>query len=153
MADGSAYLKAGRVCFLIYSVWVPDATMTLVTSGHVTEVSPEVGVLGDIENNRYGIRGGVIRHYIHGLQADLTTSAGPTEREHAFDFNLSCLTSWRGCVRPCQLMPSVWRDLVARHMKEQQEVRNEEYLDSVYHPVCRALSTTHRWENEEKSAR
>jgi len=45
-----------------------------------------------------------------GVNVAASPDASPTELQHALNFDLSCLTSFRGCRLICQLMPSIAQD-------------------------------------------
>jgi hypothetical protein len=49
----------------------------------------------------------------------LTSKATPEEREAGFDFDLSCMSSFGGCQRFCELMPSVWRAAMREHQNKE----------------------------------
>lgn len=63
------------------------------------------------EDGKYSVRSQLIRNYIHSLNASVLPSASNEEKSRAFDVNLTCLTSFRGCFYSCQLAPAVWEDL------------------------------------------
>lgn len=56
----------------------------------------------------------VPRAYQISLGGIVTPSATQRERDAAFDFDLSCISSLRGCYEFCQIMPSVWREAARR---------------------------------------
>lgn len=62
----------------------------------------------------------------HGLGAVITTRVKPAERDAAFDFDLSCLSSVRGCQLLCKMMPSVWREAVSRAATDELFLPKEE---------------------------
>jgi hypothetical protein len=51
--------------------------------------------------------------------AILTSKATPDERDAGFDFDLSCMSSFGGCQRFCELMPSVWRAAMREHQNKE----------------------------------
>jgi len=63
-----------------------------------------------------------------GLGVVITTRAKPADREaaFAFDFDLSCLSSVRGCQLLCKMMPSVWREAVSRAVTDELSLPKEE---------------------------
>lgn len=48
------------------------------------------------------------------VSATLKPNAAAEDYEHSFDFNLSCLTSFKGCQIVCEVMPSTWRVAVLK---------------------------------------
>jgi hypothetical protein len=56
----------------------------------------------------------------------LTPTATQQERDAAFDFNLSCLSSLGGCHALCEMMPSVWREAVRRYNNKEISLPEEE---------------------------
>lgn len=47
---------------------------------------------------------------IRSFKAETSDATSASNREHAFDLNLSCLTSWHKCEQFSELMPSAWAD-------------------------------------------
>lgn len=45
-----------------------------------------------------------------GVTAMMTPRARCEDRSRAFDINLRCMSSWRGCTELREIMPSVWAD-------------------------------------------
>jgi hypothetical protein len=131
-------VSGGHACYvgLFVETWPND-------TDHVVEASVNLLPVGGgprwAGSSRYGFGTDVIRHYLHSIKVDLMPDALPQERDHAFDFNLSCLTELRGCRRPCQLMPSVWRDIVARGRLEKSLAFQGELAEDANDPVCRAI--------------
>jgi hypothetical protein len=70
----------------------------------------------------------------HGLQVRfgglLTSRATEDERDAAFDFDLSCISSLRGCRAFCQMMPSVGREAKRRYENKEQSFPKEVLEDS-----------------------
>jgi len=60
----------------------------------------------------YELLNGRNRGKFYGVQlgAVLSPNATPDQRNAAFDFDLSCISSLRGCQAFCEIMPSVWRE-------------------------------------------
>ena len=56
-----------------------------------------------------------------GIEAVIDFRASPADRQHAFDLNLRCMSTLRGCTELRELMPSVYKDF-------------QEYLRSTRHP-------------------
>jgi len=47
---------------------------------------------------------------IRSFAAEVSDEASQFSREHAFQFDLNCLTSWRRCSQFSQIVPSAWGD-------------------------------------------
>jgi len=56
------------------------------------------------------------------LVSEVTADANVAERERAFDFRLSCISSLQGCSELRQLAPSAWEDLMAAEKEEGERV-------------------------------
>jgi hypothetical protein len=55
----------------------------------------------------------------------LTPSATESERHAGFDFDLSCISSLRGCSAFCQVIPSVWREAWRRYENKEVSLPQE----------------------------
>lgn len=53
-----------------------------------------------------------------GLRVDVTSKADASQLERALTFDLSCLSSFRGCRTFCQIMPLITQDALERHRTE-----------------------------------
>lgn len=62
----------------------------------------------------------------------LSPSATESERDAGFDFDLSCISSFRGCSAFCQIMPSVWREGWRRYESKEMSLPKEILED----PTC-----------------
>lgn|SRR5208283_1885076 len=63
----------------------------------------------------------------------LTSRATQEERDAAFDFDLSCISSVRGCEAFCQIMPAVWRLAVRTYPNNETPLLVQELLNN---PRC-----------------
>jgi hypothetical protein len=124
------FLKEGRLCYLAYTVseWPHNNENTELSARAVLAPSADElsVVIGDKENHRYGISNRLIRNSSHSLEVTLAPNATDTERNHAFGFDLSCLTSLRGCEQVCQFVPLVWSDYLRRLTTEGQVITHQE---------------------------
>jgi hypothetical protein len=79
-------------------------------------------------------------HNAKALEADVNTEASAGERNHAFDFNLSCLTRIGGCRNVCEVMPSARKDYQAKARAEGNAIPAEGRLpsDELSDPECSA---------------
>ena len=69
-------------------------------------------------------------HNTKTLEAAVNTDASPDQRDHAFDFDLSCLARMGGCRNVCEVMPSAWRDYEAKAHTEGNAIPPERLLPS-----------------------
>ena len=60
------------------------------------------------------------------IVAEVTADANVVERERAFDFRLSCISSLQGCSDLRQLAPSAWEDLMAVEKEERERAEEPE---------------------------
>jgi hypothetical protein len=114
-----------KLVFLRYLVGTP----VLTASGEPIELVAETSVRADrsLEQHRnYGV-GYFMRPSSIATKASelhfgavLTPEATQDERDTAFDFDLSCLSTFRGCQAACEIMPSVWRE--AKRRNENKEI-------------------------------
>jgi hypothetical protein len=58
--------------------------------------------------------------------AVITPKATDGERNAAFDFDLSCLSSLGGCQALCEIMPSVWREALRRYKNKEISLPEQE---------------------------
>jgi hypothetical protein len=66
----------------------------------------------------------------YGLGSIITPSATNDAHNAAFDFDLSCMSSLRGCRAPCELLPSVWKEVKRRSGNNQFSLSQEVLEDS-----------------------
>jgi hypothetical protein len=60
-----------------------------------------------------------------GLGAILTPTATNNNRKDALDLDFSCLSAFRGCRAPCQLLPAVWTELKRRSSRNEIDLPAE----------------------------
>jgi hypothetical protein len=72
----------------------------------------------------------------------LTPSATESERDAGFDFDLSCVSSFRGCSAFCQLMPSVWREGWRRYESKEMSLPKELLEDPNCYSAKNHLATS-----------
>lgn len=127
-------LENGQVCYMSYAFGA--ALSDLELEAEVTERLFDCDVNAtEYPEACYSVAEGSIR-LTRRLTAELSNLASPQQRQHAFGFDLSCLTKIRGCRRLCEMNPSVWRDEVARARKEGWTLRSEDIND----PRCLAIA-------------
>lgn len=82
---------------------------------HVIEGNAEVRKRNPqslIEEEPYKADSFVARHSIHQTRVDVLTEAPEGQRRRAFQMQLACVVSPRGCDFPCQILPLGWLDSV-----------------------------------------
>ncbi len=77
------------------------------------------------EDGKYSVQSHLIRNYIHSLNASVLPTASKNEKSRAFDVDLACVTSFRGCFYSCQLAPAVWEDVSQIHKSNNWPVEGE----------------------------
>jgi len=126
-ASATFLFRQNRLCYLIYEIdyWPKnDQDVELSPQLVLAPSSDDLFVtIGDRQNHRYGIIG-VHQNTLHRLSVTIAPVATEIERSHAFDFDLSCLTSFRPCRTVGQFMPAVWHDYVVK-LRSQGETPDE----------------------------
>jgi hypothetical protein len=64
------------------------------------------------EQKPYEAKSFVSRRYYHAVHVFVLTEASAAEKTRAFQMDLSCTISIRGCFFPCQIIPLGWLDSV-----------------------------------------
>lgn len=135
---GSVDVCDGRVVGTGFDLWAEakrgaPGGQWLVVQANVTEHFPHA-------DYSYGRQSGLEEHpnrYVRKphlttlgggqiLEAEVTLDATPTERERAFDFRLSCVSSLAGCAELRDLLPSAWDDYITLR---DSSSRNEDKRD------------------------
>ena len=105
-------LQQGHVCYAQYSAVVERAVGEPILMVSTTAL-PIGSMSFDPKYPHYGI--GVRLHRgACRLRIEVGPEAMPTEQQHSFALNFSCVTSVRGCREVSQLAPVAWADLVSR---------------------------------------
>jgi len=111
------------------------ATPVLQASSQVTYLTAEARI--EEVDSRYGLRPNYYVGYslrpssIAGTTSEgrfgavITSRATDEERNAAFKFDLSCLSSLRGCQVVCEIMPSAWNEAVQRSLKKEISLPDE----------------------------
>ena len=60
------------------------------------------------------------------LVAIITSKATDEERDAAYNFDLSCLSSLQGCRALCEIMPSVWNEAIRRSRNNEISLPKDE---------------------------
>ena len=129
-------LQGHRLCFLLYSV-AAVSTKEKELRAYVNVALP--GTLGIGEPFSYEVHNSLVRGIYDSMEVWITPDyATRLEREHAFDFDLSCLTSFLGCRAVCKLMPSAWLD----YQKEAREKGWPLMPDELNDPRCKKLAVS-----------
>jgi hypothetical protein len=108
-ATAMILLSKGRVCYLFYSLEATSRNDVRELRARLNVTSP--GALGIGEVFSYHAQSSLVRGTYDTMEVWVTPDyATSLERQHAFDFDLSCLSSFWGCRAACELMPSAWLD-------------------------------------------
>jgi hypothetical protein len=65
-----------------------------------------------VEKKAYEAESFVSRNHYHKTRVDVLREASAEEKSRAFQMDLSCTVSLRGCYFPCQIIPLGWLDSV-----------------------------------------
>jgi hypothetical protein len=115
-------LKNQRLCYVEYSVEAePYNSLPVRRKVSVTLASETQHVPFDV---------GFIGGNIPAFRAALTSEATPEQHKNAFDFNLSCLTSFSACREACEVMPFAWLDYQNKAHREGLTLPPDELNDS-----------------------
>jgi len=130
-----------KLSYVSYSFGTP----VLVGSGAMVELVGETRVQQDTRsgiNENYSVG-----YYMRpspivanasefGLAATTTPRATDEEHNAAFDLDLSCVSTIRGCQALCQIMPSVWREAHRRYQNKEISLPQEE----LENPICVSIT-------------
>jgi hypothetical protein len=106
-------LKKGQVCYVSYSFGAAVSNLDLDAEVTETVFNCNVNATGYSLEACYSVDEGASR-LSRRLTAKISNLASAQQRQHAFGFNLACLTSIRGCQQLCEMNPSVWNDVLAQ---------------------------------------
>jgi hypothetical protein len=105
---GAVSFQKGKLCASIFSVETTlDEQRRLTVSARGVASNTQM-LMNDHPD--YEVFPLASNDHFHRLDVRFTPRATSEEREHAFDFDLSCLTRSGGCGSECELMPSAWLD-------------------------------------------
>lgn len=129
-------LHEGKVCFLSYGVGMEDPERKWEWSVETKLLVAGAIFAPDGSHPGYETR---TRDYkgVRRLTSNVTTDATEEERRRAFTYDLSCVTSFRGCRQRCQIAPLVWQDEYHASLKNGTPLPTEETTDS----RCKPLET------------
>jgi hypothetical protein len=101
-------LSRGVVCYVKYYAGTalrgPDQELDVSTTVAASADAPQL--LG----TEYRVSAGIRQGRFHTIEVYIAPGTRGGPRQHAFDYDLSCLARWNGCAAPCELMPSAWLD-------------------------------------------
>jgi hypothetical protein len=121
-----------RVCAVLYF-------LRALRSDGVREVSVHVYDQQNLSNPFYRQPPYDVSARVYKDSLDFTTrltiDSTNDQRQHALDFDLSCLSRVGGCRQPCELMPSVWLDYQRRARAEGLALPPDEFSD----PRCKRV--------------
>jgi len=126
-------LDHGRLCSAEYSVGASTGV-----DDQELRASTTIGSAGDplLGGRPYNVSASLVRGHLHLFRVVVAPSATEEQRRHAFDFDLSCVSSFRGCRAVCELMPSAWLDYLEERRANGWPMPPEEAQD----PRCKKLA-------------
>lgn len=92
----------------------------------------------------YQVSARIFKNFLD-FTTSFTTDATEVQRQHALDFDLTCLTRWQGCRAPCELMRSAWLDYQENARKQGLEMRHDELDDSRCTKLAESQSRANPW--------
>lgn len=125
-------LGNGIVCYVSYTLGTLTGVENQEMAASTTIAAASTPLLDDLQ---YHVTLSLVRGHIHKLQVAIAPTDASERRQHAFDFDPSCLTSFAGCKAVCELMPSAWLD-------EQKEARANRWIlpaEETNDPRCKKL--------------
>jgi hypothetical protein len=119
-----------KLTYLNYTV---NTISTRRAHGNTAEVAATVQFKDEISHsnlNYYVGYGGHPSSFVpgaveFGVGSIVTPRAANEERNAALDFDLSCISSFRGCRAPCQLLPAVWKEVKRRSLNRELDLPQE----------------------------
>ena len=115
----------GYVCGVLYRIRaaLPDGLWEVAVDVHYLQSSSNLSYIEEpyvLENNPY--------KNLLWTETTVTNQATEEERKHAFDFDLSCLTSHAGCRARCEIVPAAWIDYQIRARQKGRSIGPEAFL-------------------------
>jgi hypothetical protein len=116
------HYRAEKLSYVSYTFY----SAALSASGRPRILSAEIR-LQELDNSPFQIFAGRRNMWTFGEQGEndqvlavaLTPKATIEEHKVAFGFDLSCMSTLRGCEALCEMMPSVWREALRRNANKQ----------------------------------
>jgi hypothetical protein len=115
----------GYVCAVLYRLIaaLPDGSR---------EVAVDVSYVESSSHSAYAGEPHVVSNYIYKdllwTRITVTPEASEEQREHAFDFDLSCFTGHVGCRAGCEIVPATWIDYQRNAYLNGTAIGPEEFL-------------------------
>jgi hypothetical protein len=120
----------GKLCFLLYVLRTFDTHYALeITSSSIAEQDSE-----DTKVVPYEVSVGT-RLNIRYVRTETTTQASEEERQHAFDFDLACLSRLRGCSIRCEVVSSARLDYARKTNDNGQFIERRPLRPSLQEPI------------------
>jgi len=130
-------LREGRVCFLSYSLAMEDPKGNWEWQIESTLLPEQMNEVLGTEHHGYRTGTQDIRNF-RILRSEVTPQATEEQRREAFTYDLSCVTSFRGCRGRCQIAPLVWEKVYRESINEGGKMPLEETSD----PHCKFAEST-----------
>ena len=100
-------IKGGKVSCYSQLVWfIRSDGQEVGASADLEQRNPD----SILEKRSYQANSFVSRSFYHRTRATVLTGASAQEKTRAFQMDLACTVSFRGCYFPCQIMPVAWMD-------------------------------------------
>ena len=122
--EADLVVDKGKLCFVEFVLRTFDPRYDLeIASSSIAEQDSE-----DSNMEPYRVSVGSQRN-IRYMRTETTTQATEEERQHAFDFDLACLSRFRGCSVLCEVVPSAWVDYQEKTKANGNFVPNDDLTD------------------------
>jgi hypothetical protein len=120
--------KLNSISYKFYSATFAPSDTPVQLVAAVTEIEEEPVTERPIFHIGYGERTSSFepKGRERNLGAIIFPTTAPSERNKAFNLDLSCLSSVRGCRLLCKMIPSVWKEAVSRAVADDLALPKEE---------------------------
>ena len=115
----------GYLCALLYRLRaaLPDGRREVAVDVSYVESSSHLAYAGE----PYAISNYIFKNDLW-TRITITPEASEEQREHAFDFDLSCFTGHAGCRAGCEIVPAAWIDYQKNAYLNGMAIGPEEFL-------------------------
>lgn len=131
-------LERGRVCFVSSELVMNDSIGKWTWDFDTSALPAGTIEFPNVEHPGYSVYTQDLRDR-RILRTEVTSEATDGERQHAFAFDLSCLTRIGGCKQRCELAPLVWQELYRESEGANWALPKEETSD----PLCAFAESKH----------
>jgi hypothetical protein len=115
----------------LFEVRYTISTLVLADTGEMTGIGAGFYLQEEVRHGGHpdysiGIDRKPVAILTRRMLVKVTPRANDKERKEALDFDFVCMSSLRGCMGACEIMPAAWKELVRRSKEEQGELPAEE---------------------------